>query len=199
MKRLQVWIIVIAATLVWASASGCRQTRSTHQPSVSDSAVQYIMETPYGNITLELFDDTPLHKANFIKLVGEGYYENTAFHRVVPGILIQCGDPNTRDRKMRELHGRGGPDYTIPNEAWHAHMRGVIGAARFGDKKNPKRESSGSQFFINLVHNYYYDSSYTAFGKVISGIEVADKISNVPRDALENPMEAITISIYPVD
>ncbi len=155
------------------------------------------METPYGDITLELYDDTPLHKANFIKLVAEGYYENTAFHRVVPGILIQCGDPNTRNRKDRQMHGRGEPDYTIPSEAKHPHLAGTIGAARFGDEKNPERASSGSQFFINLVHNYYYDSAYTAFGKVVTGLEVAEKISRVPRDALENPMEAITISIHP--
>jgi len=197
MQYNKIGIFGIGLLILLFSQSACQMSRSNHQPSASDTAVLYVMETPYGNLTLQLYDDTPLHKANFIKLANSGFYDNIAFHRVVPGILIQCGDPNTRDRKQRELHGRGSTGYTIPNESKHPHLRGTIGAARFGDEKNPERASSGSQFFINLVHNYYYDSSYTTFGKVIDGLEVADKISKVPRDALENPMEAVTISIYP--
>jgi len=163
--------------------------------ALRDTTAQFVIETPYGEITIELFQDTPKHRDNFIKLQSDGFYDGLYFHRVVPGVVIQGGDPLSRDRKKRELHGAGGPGYTIPAEIKHKHLRGTLGAARKNDKKNPNRESSGSQFFINLTHNYYYDSTFTAFGKVVQGMEVADKIGRLTRDPRENPLEAIPMEI----
>ncbi|NTW48524.1 MAG: peptidylprolyl isomerase [Chlorobiales bacterium] len=159
----------------------------------------FAVTTPYGTFKIELFDDTPLHRDNFTKLVEEEFYNGTTFHRVVPGYVIQGGDPNSRDRSKRELHGQGGPGYTLPAEIKHSNIRSTVAAARKPDSENPRRESSGCQFFINLNDNRFYDGNYTVFGRVIEGMEIVDKISQVRRDALDNPQEAVTIEIEPVE
>lgn len=109
-----------------------------------------IIETEFGNIELKLYDDTPKHKENFLKLVKEGFYDGTTFHRVIDQFMVQGGDPNTRDPEYAGPVGQGGPGYTIPAEfnPKHLHVRGALAAARQGDQVNPQRESSGSQFYI---------------------------------------------------
>ena len=135
----------------------------------------------------------PKHAENFKKLVKEGFYDGTTFHRVIPGFMIQGGDPLSKDQAKRSEHGTGGPGYTVPAEISKKHKRGSLAAARQGDQVNPKKESSGSQFYICVVDTAFLDGQYTVFGEVIEGMEVADKIVAKPRDARDNPKEPVTM------
>jgi cyclophilin family peptidyl-prolyl cis-trans isomerase len=146
-----------------------------------------------GDITIELNSkNAPKHVENFKKLVKNGFYNGTTFHRVIPGFMIQGGDPNSKDND-RSNDGQGGPGYTIPAEIKGKHELGSVAAARMGDQVNPKRESSGSQFYIVTGEASHLDGQYTVFGKVTKGMDVALKISNVKRDAADNPVEKVTI------
>jgi cyclophilin family peptidyl-prolyl cis-trans isomerase len=107
-----------------------------------------IIETEFGTMKVKLFDSTPKHRDNFIKLVKEGYYNDLLFHRVINGFMIQGGDPDSRNAPPDQSLGTGGPGYTIPAEIAAPHFKGMLAAARLGDSANPARESSGSQFFI---------------------------------------------------
>jgi cyclophilin family peptidyl-prolyl cis-trans isomerase len=158
------------------------------------------IETPFGNMELVLFDETPLHKQNFLKLASEGFYDSTLFHRVIPDFMIQGGDPNTRDAAADpRTFGTGGPGYTIPaeNMANGKHVKGALAAARTGDQINPKRESSGSQFYI--VHSEtgckHLNGQYTVFGQVLTGLEVIDKIASVQTVAGNRPAQNVRMSM----
>lgn len=109
-----------------------------------------VISTDYGDMTVMLYDDTPIHKANFLKLAKEGFYDELLFHRVIRGFMVQGGDPNSKDAKKNARLGNGGPGYTLPAEinTYRIHKRGALAAARQGDQVNPNRESSGSQFYI---------------------------------------------------
>lgn len=109
------------------------------------------INTTEGKIVVQLYDDTPLHRDNFIKLAKEGFFNGTLFHRVIKDFMIQGGDPESKDAPAGKMLGTGGPGYTIPAEILypkHYHKRGALSAARQGDEVNPMRESSGSQFYI---------------------------------------------------
>jgi len=109
-----------------------------------------VISTEFGEITVGLYKDTPLHRENFLKLVKESYYDSLLFHRVISGFMIQGGDPDSRGAKPGAPLGRGGPGYTVPAEIipTHIHKKGALAAARQGDQVNPERASSGSQFYI---------------------------------------------------
>ena len=109
-----------------------------------------LLQTNYGDIIVRLYDSTPLHRDNFLKLVKTGYYDSILFHRVIQNFMIQGGDPNSKQAKPGEPLGNGGPGYTIPAEFRPTifHKKGVIAAARMGDNVNPEKASSGSQFYI---------------------------------------------------
>ena len=108
------------------------------------------METNYGSMTIRLYDGTPKHRDNFIKLAEQGYYDGLLFHRVIDGFMIQGGDPNSKNAKPGTRLGSGGPGYTVPAEFTeeYAHVKGALAAARTGGPSNPKKASSGSQFYI---------------------------------------------------
>lgn len=108
------------------------------------------ISTTLGDITVKLYDETPLHRDNFLKLAKEGYYNGTIFHRVIKDFMIQGGDPDSKNPTPNGSYGTGGPDYTIPAEIVPGvyHKRGALAAARQGDEVNPERRSSGSQFYI---------------------------------------------------
>lgn len=109
------------------------------------------IETSLGNIVVRLYDETPKHRDNFLKLANEGYFDGTLFHRVIKEFMIQGGDPDSKGAPAGKMLGTGGPDYTIPAEfvyPQYFHKRGALSAARQSDQVNPKRESSGSQFYI---------------------------------------------------
>lgn len=120
------------------------------QESGKDSGVRVEMQTSSGNIVILLYDDTPLHRDNFIKLAGEGVYEGTLFHRVIKGFMIQGGDPDSKNAKAGQMLGEGDLGYKIPAEFRENHInkRGALCAARQGDDVNPRKESSASQFYI---------------------------------------------------
>jgi peptidyl-prolyl cis-trans isomerase B (cyclophilin B) len=114
-------------------------------------ATKVIIKTTKGDIRVRLYDETPKHRDNFIKLAKEGYFDGTLFHRVIKDFMIQGGDPDSKEAPKGKRLGTGGPDYTIPAEfvyPQYFHKRGALSAARLGDEVNPERESSGSQFYI---------------------------------------------------
>lgn len=155
-----------------------------------------VIETKFGSITLKFYPDVaPGHVKNFIDLAKKGVYDNTVFHRVIPGFMIQGGDPTSKDPAKRRAYGTGGPGYTIKAE-FNAkpHRRGVLSMAR---SQSP--DSAGSQFFICVKDSNFLDRQYTAFGEVESGIEVADKIVSQPRDANDNPNERIEMKVKIVE
>ena len=161
------------------------------------AAPRAVIETRLGEIELELFPDkAPGHVKNFLDLAKKGSYEGTTFHRVIPGFMIQGGDPNTKDRNAsRGQHGTGGPGYAIKAEFNDVgHKRGVVSMARAQDPN-----SAGSQFFIVVKDSNFLDRQYTAFGRVVRGMEVADKIVNDPRDSRDNPKERTEITVRVVE
>ena len=107
-----------------------------------------LIETNYGNIVVELYDSTPQHRDNFIKLVKQGFYDSLLFHRVIYDFMIQGGDPESKNAPKTKRLGGGGPGYTIPAEIGALHYRGTLAAARKGGPGNPEKRSSGSQFYI---------------------------------------------------
>jgi len=154
-----------------------------------------VIETKFGNIELRFFPDVaPNHVNSFIELAKKGFYDGTAFHRVIPGFMIQGGDPNSKDPD-RSRHGMGGPGYTIKAEFNEKHhKRGTLSMARSADPN-----SAGSQFFICVADAPFLDRQYTVFGEVVSGMEVADKIVNQPKDKRDNPLERVEIKVEIVE
>lgn len=146
---------------------------------------------PLGEIVLGFYPDVaPNHVQNFMKLAKEKFYDGCTFHRVIPGFMIQGGDPNSR-KPDRSTHGMGGPGYHVQAEFnSKPHRRGVLSMARSNDPN-----SAGSQFFICAADSHFLDWKYTAFGEVISGMEVVDKIVNVKRDGRDNPLERVEMTV----
>ena len=144
------------------------------------------IETNFGNIEFKLLPElAPEHVRNFTKLAQSGFYDGTLFHRVIPGFMIQGGDPNTKDPNSKGSWGMGGPGYTINAEFnSRSHLRGIISMARSTDPN-----SAGSQFFIVTSDSTFLDREYTVFGEVTSGMDIADKIVNTPRDGNDCPQE----------
>ena len=154
-----------------------------------------VIETSLGNIEFEFLEDkAPGHVQNFKNLANGDFYHDTIFHRVIPGFMIQGGDPNTKSED-RSSHGMGGPGHTIEAEFNdEPHVRGIVSMARSQDPN-----SAGSQFFIVVKKSSFLDGKYTAFGKVLSGMNVADKIVNSPRDPRDNPNERIEMKVKVVN
>ena len=150
-----------------------------------------VIETSLGNIEFELLEDVaPGHVKNFKDLAKEGFYDGTIFHRVIPGFMVQGGDPNTKSDD-RSSHGMGGPGHTIKAEFNdEPHVRGIVSMARSQDP-----DSAGSQFFVVVKDSDFLDGQYTAFGRVISGMDVADKIVDSPRDDRDNPIDRIEMKV----
>ena len=157
------------------------------------------LSTSLGDIRLILFSDTPLHRANFLKRAKAHNYDGTTFHRVIPGFMVQGGDPNSKDGDPTN-DGQGPPnEATIPAEltAGHKHDYGAVAAARQGDQANPQRASSGSQFYLveNPKGAHFLDGQYTVFGQVIQGQELLGKIAALPRDARDRPLTDLKMTV----
>jgi len=154
-----------------------------------------VIDTKFGKIELKFFPEVaPNHVNNFIELAKKGFYDGTTFHRVIPGFMIQGGDPNTKDPD-RKKHGMGGPGYAVKAEFNQTpHKRGILSMARSSDP-----DSAGSQFFICVADAPFLDRQYTAFGQVTSGMEVADKIVSQPRDKQDNPLERVEIKVQLIE
>ena len=154
-----------------------------------------IIKTSFGNIKFSLLPEiAPETVRNFSQLAKSEFYNGTLFHRIIPGFMIQGGDPNTKDSD-KSTWGQGGPGYNLKAEFnSRSHLRGIVSMARATDP-----DSAGSQFFIVTSNSTFLDRQYTVFGEVVEGMEVADKIVNLPRDGNDCPeqeakMLEVTIS-----
>ena len=152
-----------------------------------------VFHTTMGDITAKLYNDTPLHRDNFIKLINEGWYADSPFHRVINNFMIQGG---------HNKNGKVDPGYTIPAEILpnHLHKKGALAAARQGDQINPEKRSSGCQFYIvqNPNGTPHLDGNYTVFGEVLDGLDVVDKIAAVKTTRQEHgnmPIVPVTMTI----
>ena len=176
----------IFTIIVLCSASLC-YSKDTHPHAIID--------TKFGSIEIELLPEVaPNHVRNFIKLAESGFYNGTLFHRIIPGFMIQGGDPTTHGDD-RSKYGTGGPGYMIPAEFNdQPHVRGAVSMARGQDP-----DSAGSQFFIVVQDSRYLDHQYTVFGRVVKGMEVADEIVSQPRDENDIPMERIAMKVTITD
>ena len=158
---------------------------------------EVVIETSMGNITIALYNETPQHRDNFIKLANDKFYDGVLFHRIIQNFMIQTGDPDSKTATKGQALGRGGPGYTIPAEILPQfnHKRGAIGAARLGGPSNPQRASSGSQFYIvdNPNGSHHLNGEYTVFGEVLQGMDVVDRIAAQPKDQGDRPLEDIKI------
>jgi peptidyl-prolyl cis-trans isomerase B (cyclophilin B) len=146
---------------------------------------------PLGDITLKFYSDAaPGHVKNFVTLAKQKFYDGTTFHRVIPGFMIQGGDPNSKNPD-RSTHGMGGPGHRLKSEFnSRPHKRGVLSMARANDP-----DSAGSQFFICVADANFLDWQYTAFGEVVGGMEIADKIVAMKRDGRDNPLERVEMTV----
>jgi peptidyl-prolyl cis-trans isomerase B (cyclophilin B) len=155
-----------------------------------------IINTKFGEIEIEFFPDkAPNHVKNFIKLAKSGFYNGTIFHRVIPGFMIQGGDPNTKDLNNKAAYGMGGSGANVDAEFNDVpHKRGIVSMARANDPN-----SASSQFFIVVENSNFLDHQYTAFGQVVKGMGVADKIVQQPRDNRDLPLQRTEMTVTIVE
>ncbi|MDR2125388.1 MAG: peptidylprolyl isomerase [Prevotellaceae bacterium] len=153
--------------------------------------------TSLGTIRIKLYNETPKHRDNFVKLAESGYYDGVLFHRVIKDFMIQTGDPDSKNAQQGARLGVGGPDYKIDAEILPQlkHKKGAVAAARQGDQINPEKKSSGSQFYIvqNQQGTPFLDGAYTVFGETLSGLDVVDKIATVKTGQGDRPDTDIKI------
>lgn len=194
--RLHFLAVAAVIALFTVSASGeMKDSKFTKEEIKKMADTKALIETKFGNIEIRFFPDVaPNHVNNFIELAKKGFYDGTTFHRVIPGFMIQGGDPNSKNPD-KSRHGMGGPGHTVKAEFSNKpHKRGTLSMAR---SANP--DSAGSQFFICVADAPSLDRQYTVFGEVVSGMEVADKIVNQPRDRRDNPEERTEMKIRIVE
>ena len=187
-------ITIILSLTLTLSFVACKEDEETITENAQTFEVLEL-STDFGQMYIHLYDETPLHKANFDSLVRAGFYDSTEFHRCIRNFMIQGGDPNSKDDN-RGNDGSGGPGYTVAAEidsSKFKHTYGALAAARIGNSGNPERRSSGSQFYIvnNVNGTPHLDGEYTTFGMVLSGIEVATTIAKQPQNSSNLPNERI--------
>ncbi len=189
-------VLAVCVPLFLASGVGYAADKAPAPKVETPKGPRAIIKTKFGEIELKLFPElAPKHVENFIKLAQEGFYNGTIFHRVIPGFMIQGGDPNTKDSLKKDSYGQGGPGYTVKAEFSDTpHKRGILSMARANDP-----DTAGSQFFIVVEDSRFLDRKYTVFGEVTKGIGVADKIVNLPRDERDNPKERIEMTVTIVE
>ena len=190
-----------------------------------DTTTYVVITTKFGDIKLKLYDETPLHKANFIKIVKDGVLDGTLFHRIIPEFMIQGGDPDSKNAVAGQRLGMGGLPYKVPAELTKnlIHKKGALAAARDG---NPQKASSSTQFYIVAGKKYteaeiqmlasrtgnsytdeqkkiymeqggtpMLDMNYTVFGEVVEGLDIIDKIVSQPRDGSDRPNEDVKMTV----
>lgn len=232
MRRLVfAWFAIVASMTMMAQTT---TSGTDDYTEVSKGTTRVKIETRLGDIVVRLYDATPKHRDNFVKLVEEGYYNGTLFHRVIKNFMIQGGDPDSKGAPADKFLGEGGPDYTIDAEIRTGlyHKRGALAAAREGDDTNPERKSSGSQFYIVWGRTFsprqieyldeklktdhpetgglsemqqriyasqggtpHLDGQYTVFGEVEEGLDVVEKIQDLPTDQADRPIEDVAVKI----
>jgi peptidyl-prolyl cis-trans isomerase B (cyclophilin B) len=200
MKRLVRYAALFGISILMA-CGGKPEAKPVYYPP-SDPGPKAIIKTKFGDMHVKFYPDlAPRHVENFIKLANSGFYNGTIFHRVIPGFMIQGGDPNTKDSLKKETYGQGGPkdDKGKPillkaEFSDTPHKRGIVSMARADQP-----DTAGSQFFIVVEDSPFLDRKYTVFGEVIKGLGVADKIVQLPRNDHDLPNERVemTITIVP--
>ena len=216
MKTRLISLLIIATALIAGCKGGNKEAQESVPAPVEDTKASTLafdpttlpeepifnVETTKGTIKIKLYKETPLHRDNFVKLASERFYDNIMFHRVIKGFMVQVGDPLTKDASADPAkYGTGGPGYTIPAEILpqFRHKKGALAAARKGDKANPNRESSGSQFYFveDETGCSHLDGQYTIFGETLEGLEVIDAIAaepvTAPKNAPVNPIKIISV------
>lgn len=189
---------------LWGAEEG-----KTGKEAAGSRSVRAVIKTRFGDMEIKFLPDAaPKHVENFIKLARSGFYNGTIFHRVIPGFMIQGGDPNTKDSLKKESYGQGGPGHNVKAEFSELpHKRGAVSMARAQDP-----DSAGSQFFIVVEDSRFLDRKYTIFGEVVKGIGVADKIVGQPRvmcqtgspnppdkGPCDNPLERVEMTVSIVE
>lgn len=186
-------LVVVLIGMAVAAFVLMSQTQSAPPVKSGNTGEEYgVIESKFGRMVIRFFpQDAPRHVENFKKLAREGFFNDTTFHRVIPGFMIQGGDPNSKDDD-KSNDGMGGPGYTVPAEFnSRSHKRGILSMARAADPN-----SAGSQFFIVVKDSTFLDKQYTVFGEVVEGIEIADTVVSQPRDSNDNPLEKISMKVY---
>lgn len=181
-RKVPAILLLIGVLVIAAGCTGApKEDTSVTSPTTASQAKMVRLETTMGNITIELRPDMPVTAGNFAKLVQQGFYDNTIFHRVIDGFMIQGGDPKGT--------GMGGPGYTIRDEftANNRNVRGTIAMANAGPN------TGGSQFFINLVDNSHLNTKHPVFGRVVEGMDVVDRIGKVKTDSNDKPVTPVKI------
>lgn len=187
---------MIMAMNISAGCSGKSDLKAAVPPP--DPRPRAIIKTRFGEMELKLYPDlAPNHVENFIKLAKSGFYDGTIFHRVIPGFMIQGGDPNTKYSLRKDTFGQGGPkdekgDPILLKAEFSdtPHKRGIVSMARAGEP-----DTAGSQFFIVVEDSFFLDRKYTVFGEVGRGLGVADKIANLPRNERDLPNDRIEMTV----
>jgi cyclophilin family peptidyl-prolyl cis-trans isomerase len=213
---------IVVLTVLALFAAGLNMVA---QNKTSQKVVKFIIHTDLGDMKGILYNETPKHRDNFVKLAKSGYYDGLLFHRVIKDFMIQGGDPESKDAKPGQQLGSGGPGYTVPAEfnKQFIHKKGALSAARTGDNVNPMKASSGSQFYIvqgkkypaaQLGSNYteeqkkiyetlggtpFLDNNYTVYGEITEGLDVIDKIAAVQKDGNDRPVKDIRMTIKIVE
>jgi peptidyl-prolyl cis-trans isomerase B (cyclophilin B) len=228
MKKTSLIISLICLLFVGQTALAQKTDSKDKKPKMEK---EYLVEitTDLGNMKIKLYNQTPKHRDNFVKLVGEGFYDSTLFHRVIKGFMIQGGDPDSKKAAPGQMLGGGDVGYRIPAEFVDSlfHKKGVLAAAR---DNNPEMASSGCQFYIvqgrvmnaneiasaearmgkkfteaqkvaysTVGGSPWLDGQYTVFGEVVEGLDVLDKIANVPTAPGDRPLSDVRMTIKLVD
>ena len=192
-KTIGLFVLSLVLAVVCA---GCtfsplkNKTNQTDTDKMESTTPQVRISTNYGDIVVRLYDETPEHRDNFLKLAREGYYDGTLFHRVIKDFMIQGGDPDSKGAPAGKHLGAGGPEYTLPAEfvyPQYYHKRGVLSAARQGDQVNPERRSSGSQFYI-VWGKKYSEAELKQMAKQLDGQrgqQIFNELAAQHRDSIQ--------------
>jgi len=199
-RRIFVRIVVVTCVFGGSLLLGMGALSAADKAPVGKAEVtkgpKAIIKTKFGDMDIVFFSEkAPKHVENFITLAKSGFYNGTIFHRVIPGFMIQGGDPNTKDLNKPETYGQGGPTQRLKAEFNDIpHKRGILSMARTNDPN-----SAGSQFFIVVKDSSFLDGQYTVFGEVVKGMEVADKIVGLPRNSHDLPTDRAEMTVVVVE
>ena len=187
---MRFWVVFLFICMLSAPAFAgeVKSKKFTPEEVKKMAETRAVLETKFGKMEIKFFPDVaPNHANNFIELAKKGFYNGTIFHRVIPGFMIQGGDPSG--------NGTGGPGYSVKAEFNDkSHKRGILSMARSADP-----DSAGSQFFICVADSPSLDKQYTVFGEVVSGMDVADKIVSQPRDRMDKPSDKIEMRVSVIE
>jgi peptidyl-prolyl cis-trans isomerase B (cyclophilin B) len=202
MRGIAALVCALVAVSVLAGCRGKADTKTVVLPPPPPPGPKAIIKTRFGEMEMKFFPElAPRHVENFIKLAKSGFYNGTIFHRVIPGFMIQGGDPNTKNSLRKDTFGQGGPKDEKGNPIHlkaeftdTPHKRGIVSMARAGEP-----DTAGSQFFIVVEDSFFLDRKYTVFGEVNKGLGIADKIAGLPRNEQDLPNDRIEMTVTIVE